>query len=133
MQVRQQELQKQSAAVAYEEVPVLAKPDIAEKKPRRVKDPNAPKKPLSAFFIYLKKRRMEETGTPDTKVNITDFSSRIGREWNTMSDEDKQRYRFDRDLGMEVLKKAEQTSQESKSPKPEPEQQAASFGLTEAV
>ena len=26
---------------------------------KKVKDPNAPKKPLSPFFIYMKKRRME--------------------------------------------------------------------------
>ena len=28
-------------------------------KKKRVTDPNAPKKPLTAFFVFLRKRRME--------------------------------------------------------------------------
>ena len=54
---------------------------VSQKK-RQNKDPNAPKKPLTPFFIYLKKRRMDEVANEDYKKNITEFTSLIGREWN---------------------------------------------------
>ena len=36
---------------------VIAKAAKKEKKEKKQKDPNAPKKPLSAFFFYIKGRR----------------------------------------------------------------------------
>ena len=54
---------------------------------RKVKrDPDAPKKPLSAFFIYLKKRRMDIAAKDAQALkNVTELTAKIGKEWNGMT------------------------------------------------
>ena len=74
----------------------------------RVKNPDAPKKPLTPFFIFLKKRRMELAGSEELKQNVTSFTSMIGNEWNSMTQEQKMQYKHDAELGKAVLAKANQ-------------------------
>lgn len=58
------------------------------KKQKAEKDPNAPKKPLTAFMLYTNKRRPEIMAkTPGTK--ITEISAAIGKEWTNMTGEEK--------------------------------------------
>ena len=56
------------------------------------KDPNRPKKPLTAYFHYANERRpLLKAENPDVK--IPQISKLIGAEWNKMSDEQKQPYK----------------------------------------
>ncbi len=67
---------------------------------RKKKDPNAPKKPKSAYFIYAETRRADlRQQFPDDRVS--DTAKRTGEEWRNMNDEDKRPFREQ----AEVLKK----------------------------
>jgi len=61
------------------------------KRGKRLKDPNAPKKPQSAYFLFAGDRRpkLKETH-PDKK--ITDLSKLLGNEWKEMSESDKKKW-----------------------------------------
>ncbi|XP_028655171.1 high mobility group protein B1b isoform X2 [Erpetoichthys calabaricus] len=65
-------------------------PPKGEKK-KRAKDPNAPKRPPSAFFIfcsdYRPKIKAESPG-----LSIGDVAKKLGEMWNSTSAEDKQPY-----------------------------------------
>jgi hypothetical protein len=55
------------------------------------KDPNAPKRPLSAFFLFSQDER------PDIKkkspsLSVGDMSKEIGARWKKVSDDTKKRY-----------------------------------------
>ena len=55
------------------------------------KDPNAPKRPLTAFMFYSSKRRPElKEENPDW--GFGDFGKAIGAEWGVMSDKQKGPY-----------------------------------------
>jgi hypothetical protein len=57
-------------------------------KRRRPKDPNAPKKPQSAYFLFANDRRPKLREThPDKK--ITDVAKMLGAEWKEMSEAEK--------------------------------------------
>ncbi|XP_063060671.1 uncharacterized protein LOC134453849 [Engraulis encrasicolus] len=65
-------------------------PPRGEKK-RRFKDPNAPKRPPSAFFIFCSDYRPKvKAETPG--LSIGDVAKRLGEMWNKQSSEDKQPY-----------------------------------------
>jgi len=60
-------------------------------KSKKPKDKNAPKRPQSAYFLYLSERRTQlKTSDPDKKV--TEVSKLIGQEWKKLSDEAKKPY-----------------------------------------
>ena len=68
---------------------------------KKAKDPNAPKRPLSAYFIWLKENR-EAIKKPG--MSVTDVSKAAGVQWNALKDktrweklaqEDKARYERD--------------------------------------
>lgn len=55
---------------------------------KKTKDPNAPKRPASAFLLYSIKRRPDiKSQHPDWTV--TEISKHLGTEWKELSDEDK--------------------------------------------
>jgi HMG (high mobility group) box/HMG-box domain len=59
----------------------------ANKRSKKLKDPNAPKKPLSAYFLYCADRRPEiKEEEPDLKV--TEVSKKLGLEWKALKDSD---------------------------------------------
>ncbi|XP_052463825.1 high mobility group protein B1 [Carassius gibelio] len=63
-------------------------PPKGEKK-KRFKDPNAPKRPPSAFFIFCSEFRSKvKEETPG--LSIGDVAKRLGEMWNKTSAEDKQ-------------------------------------------
>jgi len=60
-------------------------------KSKKPKDKNAPKRPQSAYFLYLSERRTQlKTSDPDKKV--TEVSKLIGQEWKKLTDEAKKPY-----------------------------------------
>jgi len=66
-------------------------PKAKRKTKKKKKDPNAPKRPTSAYFYYAGDVRpgiREEN--PDMK--ITEVMSQIGAQWRELSDEDKKPY-----------------------------------------
>lgn len=58
------------------------------KKPKAEKDPNAPKKPLTAFMLYTNKRR-PEVMKQNPGLKITEISTIIGKEWKELTKEEK--------------------------------------------
>jgi hypothetical protein len=59
------------------------------KKRRKKKDPNAPKKPLSAYFLYADTRRAAiREANPELKVS--EIAKQIGAEWKNLPEAQKQ-------------------------------------------
>ncbi|XP_041089100.1 high mobility group protein B1a [Polyodon spathula] len=60
-------------------------------KMKRTKDPNAPKRPPSAFFVFCAEHRSKiKAETPG--LSIGDVAKKLGGMWNNTSSEDKQPY-----------------------------------------
>lgn len=60
---------------------------------RKKKDPNAPKKPLSAYFLFSKEYRpkiLEEH--PELASKVSEVAKELGKKWKTLSDEEKKPY-----------------------------------------
>lgn len=65
----------------------------ASKKAKPAKDPNAPKRPLSAYFIFLNDFRAKtKKENPDLVKNVKEFGKAAGEEWRSLSDSDKEPY-----------------------------------------
>lgn len=61
------------------------------KKRKRSKDPNAPKRPLSAFFWFCNDERPKvRQENPDNSVG--EVAKELGRRWNDVGDETKSKY-----------------------------------------
>lgn len=61
------------------------------KKRKRVKDPNAPKRALSAFFWFCNDERPRvKVVLPDSSVG--DVAKELGRRWNDIHESDKSKY-----------------------------------------
>ncbi|XP_064482042.1 high mobility group protein B1-like [Ornithodoros turicata] len=61
------------------------------KKRKRTKDPNAPKRPLSAFFWFCNDERPKvREENPDNSVG--EVAKELGRRWNDVSDDTKSKY-----------------------------------------
>ncbi|CAD8136905.1 unnamed protein product [Paramecium octaurelia] len=78
--------------------------DKPEKKKER--DPNAPKRPLTPFFLFSQKYR-EKVLERNPEVKLPQISQMAGQKWNSMSEEEKQpyvdqyneaKYQYDEDL-----------------------------------
>jgi len=69
----------------------MPKNEKASRKRKRAKDPNAPKRALSAFFWFCNDERpkVKETMTDNS---VTKVAKELGRRWNDMSDEVKAKY-----------------------------------------
>ncbi|RKP36568.1 high mobility group box domain-containing protein, partial [Dimargaris cristalligena] len=63
----------------------------ASSKPARLRDPNAPKKPLSPYIHFSMMERSNLT-PKDGKVASQDISRELGRMWNSLSDAAKKPY-----------------------------------------
>lgn len=65
--------------------------DSGKKKKKAKKDPNAPKKPLGAFFIFAGKMRSSiKAENPD--FSVTDIGRELGVRWKGLSSEEKEPY-----------------------------------------
>lgn len=84
---------------------------------KKAKDPNAPKQPLSAYFLYQNEER-DKIKQANPNFTICEVAKELGKRWGDMSQEDKQQYtdkagqerqRYDQDMatyrggGMEKL------------------------------
>merc|ERR1712112_711451 len=55
------------------------------------KDPNAPKRPLSAYFIFMGEKRAEvKAANPDWKIG--DIAKEMGKMWQAMDEKEKGPY-----------------------------------------
>jgi len=61
------------------------------KKKKKYKDPNAPKRPPSAFFIFCSEFR-PKVKSESPGLSIGDVAKKLGEMWNSTSGEDKQPY-----------------------------------------
>lgn len=74
-----------------------------KKRIKKEKDPNAPKRPLTAFFLFSTrarehiKRDLGQTATP------VEINNEILRRWNDMSEDDKEVCRFPSVASLHVL------------------------------
>ena len=61
------------------------------KKNKKVKDPKAPKRALSAWIIYTNEQRSKFKATNPEK-STTELTTLMSQEWRNMTDEDKKKY-----------------------------------------
>lgn len=76
-----------------ETAPIQAdKQSKKEKKPRKQKDPNAPKRPLTAYFLYTQSARpvvRQDYADNDQHPTNQEVQNEILRRWTEMTEEDK--------------------------------------------
>jgi len=83
------------------------------KKTKAKKDPNAPKRPLSAYFIWLQDFRAQmRIERPDLVKSVRDFGKAAGEAWKDVTLEEREPYQ-EKHL---VLKANYQTAMESYTP-----------------
>jgi len=63
----------------------------AKKKQKKKKDPNAPKRPTTAFFFYSADHR-DALRKKNPKDGVADIAKKLGEKWRKMSKEDKKEY-----------------------------------------
>merc|ERR1712117_270321 len=63
----------------------------AYKPQKKKKDPNAPKQPLSAYFIFSSEERLK-VKNEHPSYSIREVAKELGRRWADMAPEVKQRY-----------------------------------------
>lgn len=78
----------------------LAAPEAGKKKRKRAekkeKDPNAPKRPLTAAFLFAKQARpivrkdLEDALEPGQKLEANAVNLEVNKRWNEMPEEDKE-------------------------------------------
>ncbi|GIL65240.1 hypothetical protein Vafri_19053 [Volvox africanus] len=61
------------------------------KKEKKIKDPNAPKKPLGAYMWFCKDVR-ESVKKENPGLSVTEIGKRLGELWKEVSEEDKKKY-----------------------------------------
>jgi hypothetical protein len=68
-------------------------PPGTKKKPmKRKNDPNAPKRPLTAFFIFSSQHRERVKGELGEDAKVGDIAKRLGVDWNELGQEGKAQY-----------------------------------------
>merc|ERR1712167_359467 len=70
--------------------------DNSRGKRRRKKDPNAPKRPKSAFMFFTKFRR-PTLKREDPSITFTEFGRLIGQEWRRMSVHERRQFQREAD------------------------------------
>ena len=58
---------------------------------KKKKDPNEPKQPLSAYFLFSQEERLKVKGQ-NPSYSICEIAKELGRRWADMAPEVKQRY-----------------------------------------
>lgn len=99
------------------------KPTKRQAKPKAVKDPNQPKRPPTAFFVYLEEfRKTFKQKHPDVK-GVTAVGKACGDKWKEMSDAEKAPYlakaaqkRAEYDVTMTAYKKKQEVGVQSATP-----------------
>merc|ERR1719251_212575 len=75
----------------YQDARRIYETEMNTYKPKKKKDPNAPKQPLSAYFIFSTEERLKvKEGNPN--FSICEVAKELGRRWAEMDPQVKQRY-----------------------------------------
>jgi len=82
---QQYEQRYQDSRKDYEQAMTAYKPQ------KKKKDPNAPKQPLSAYFIFSQEERLK-VKSENPSFSICEVAKELGRRWADMAPEVKQRY-----------------------------------------
>merc|ERR1712001_351487 len=83
---------KQSYEQRYQDSRRLYEQAMQAYKPqKKKKDPNAPKQPLSAYFIFSSEERLK-VKNEHPSYSICEVAKELGRRWADMAPEVKQRY-----------------------------------------
>jgi len=85
-----------------------------KKKEKKAKDPNAPKKPQTAFFVYLREQRQVVKDKNPT-MKPKELVSELGRLWKEMSDEDKKEFKDKAELEKTKYKEEVKKYEENKA------------------
>jgi hypothetical protein len=60
---------------------------------KKVKDPNAPKRPVTSFMLFNKHKLDEfKKKNPGQKISVTLISKQSGQEWKNLKDDEKDKY-----------------------------------------
>jgi mRNA-degrading endonuclease RelE of RelBE toxin-antitoxin system len=85
------ELAQKDAERYQAEVAAYGGEDVLRKRKRAKKDPNAPKRALSAFFFFSNEKRPEvQQSHPEWKVG--QIAQELGRVWKSLNEEDREIY-----------------------------------------
>ena len=58
------------------------------------KDPNAPKRPAGAYFMWMGEYRAKmKAENPDSVKNVAEFGKQAGVEWKNLGDDKQQEYK----------------------------------------
>ncbi|KAI8912590.1 high mobility group box domain-containing protein [Gorgonomyces haynaldii] len=74
-----------------EDKPVRKAAEGSKKKPRAKKDPNAPKKGLSAFMIFSQENR-PKIKEENPEASFGELGKLLGQKWKELDEEDKKPY-----------------------------------------
>jgi len=80
----------------YDQDMAVYRQDGNDGKPKR--DPNLPKQPLSAYFLYSQDERLK-VKAEHTNYSICEIAKELGRRWAVMTPEVKQRYQQQAEQG----------------------------------
>jgi len=81
----------QQRTVMGAQVTAQARPQTGKANQKPIKDPNAPKKPLSAYFLFSQEERLKvKAEYPD--YSITEVAKELGKRWSTIDPTVKQSY-----------------------------------------
>jgi len=94
---------------------------MAKAKSQKKKDPNAPKKPKTAYFLYSDEHREAAKQKVAGNKSASEVSKILGAEWNSLSEDQKKPYNERYKAAMEIYKKE---LEEYKKNKPESESES---------
>lgn len=60
---------------------------VKQKKPKKERDPNAPKRPLTAFFLFLQEKR-DDTAKSMPNAKPGDIQKKMTDIWNSLDERD---------------------------------------------
>lgn len=89
--VQQRTIVQGGTVVQNRPAPAVAAPQQSQKSGKPMKDPNAPKKPLSAYFLFSQDERLKvKAEYPD--YSITEVAKELGRRWASIDPAVKSQY-----------------------------------------
>jgi hypothetical protein len=75
---------------------------------KKIKDPNAPKRPTTAYFCFMKEVR-EQVKEENSNLKVSELSKIMGKMWRDMNSDDKEKYNKEAAKDKERYKKDMET------------------------
>ncbi len=67
--------------------------NIKNNNTKKIKDPNAPKRPVTSFMLFNKHKLDEfKKKNPSQKISVTLIGKQSGQEWKNLKDDEKDKY-----------------------------------------